>query len=142
MKMRFLMISMLLITSWSLAGDDPEREAVHAAILDYVEGIYLVQPERIKRSVHTSLRKHGFYIKDDQYVETPMTFDQLVDLAGKYNKDGRIPKDAPKEITIFEVKDQTAAAKLVAQWGQDYFHLAKYDGKWMITNVIWQSLRE
>ncbi len=22
----------------------------------------------------------------------------------------------------------------------DYFHLAKYDGKWMIVNVLWQSL--
>lgn len=140
MKMRILAILMIAAASWVTAGGDSDREAVRAALLDYVEGIYNVQPERIERSVHPSLRKHGFYVKDGQYTEVPMTYEQLVNLAGKYNKDGRIPKDAPKEITIFEVKDQTATAKLVAHWGQDYFHLAKYNGKWMITNVIWQSL--
>ncbi|MGH9838243.1 MAG: nuclear transport factor 2 family protein [Blastocatellia bacterium] len=34
----------------------------------------------------------------------------------------------------------SASAKLVAEWGMDYFHLAKYDGKWKIVNVMWQSL--
>ena len=122
------------------AGGD--EEAVRAAVLDYVEGIYEVQPERIERSVHPSMRKHGFYLNDGKYVETPMTFEQLRKLAGQYNKDGRIGKDAPKEIVIFEVQDQTASAKLIAAWGMDYFHLAKYDGKWMITNVLWQSLKK
>lgn len=69
----------------------------------------------------------------------PMTFEQLKQVAATYNKDGHLPKDAPKDITIFEVLDQTATAKLVAEWGVDYFHLAKFEGKWMIINVLWQS---
>ena len=118
-----------------------DEEGVRAAILDYVEGIYEVDPSRIERSVHSSLRKHGFYYQKGTWHETPMTYQQLYDLAATWNKDGkRANADSPKEITIFEVEDQTASAKLVAAWGQDYFHLAKYDGKWMITNVIWQSL--
>jgi hypothetical protein len=32
-----------------------DREAVRQAALDYVEGVYNVQPERIRRSVHPSL---------------------------------------------------------------------------------------
>ena len=68
-----------------------------------------------------------------------MTFERLVEVAKTYNKDGKLRKDAPKEITIFEVQDQTATAKLVADWGTDYFHLGKFDGKWMIVNVLWQS---
>ncbi len=140
--MRNLFLILITVSAvLALAGEkDAEREAVRAAILDYVEGVYEVKPERIQRSVHPSLRKHGFYQKDGAYHEVPMTFQQLVDLAARYNKDGRVPKDAPKEITIYEVQDKTATAKLVAHWGQDYFHLAKYDGKWMITNVIWQTL--
>ena len=128
------MKNMVMIMVWACAGlafagegdAANDKEGVRAAVLDYVEGVYNV--------------KHGFYYKDAKYIEVHMTFDQLVDLAARYNKDNRVPKNAPKEITIFEVKDQTAVAKLVAHWGQDYFHLAKYDGKWMITNVIWQSL--
>ena len=123
-----------------LAQGKEDHEGVKAAVLDYVEGIYQVQPERIERSVHPSLRKHGFYVKDGKYVEVPMTYEQLVKLAGTYNSKGKIPKDAPKEVTVLDVMDKTASAKLIADWGMDYFHLAKYDGKWMITNVIWQSL--
>jgi hypothetical protein len=37
------------------------------------------------------------------------------------------------------VLDQTASAKLEAWWGIDHVHLAKFDGKWMIVNVAWQT---
>jgi hypothetical protein len=67
-----------------------------------------------------------------------MTYEQLIEVA-KTGTRPENPKDAPKEITIYEVLDQTATAKLVAAWGIDYMHLAKFDGKWMITNVLWQS---
>ena len=143
-KVLILMASALVCAGLVTALDTKNEEAaVREAILDYVEGVYEVKPERIERSVHKSLRKHGFYIKDGKYKEHPMTFEGLMKLTANWNKDGkRANANSPKEITIFEVKDQTASAKLVAEWGQDYFHLAKYDGKWMITNVLWQSLEK
>ena len=52
---------------------------------------------------------------------------------------GPAPATAPKEIEILDVADQTAAAKLTAWWGIDYLQLAKYDGRWMIVHVLWQS---
>lgn len=118
-----------------------ETEAVRQAVLDYVEGVYNVDPARIERSVHPELTKRGFYRErgKDGYSSGKMTFAQLVELSKNWNKEGKLPKTAPKEITIFEVQDQTATAKLTAQWGTDYFHLAKYDGKWQIINVLWQS---
>ncbi len=119
-----------------------DKEAVRLAVLDYVEGVYNVQPERIERSVHPKLTKLGFYRPPADAAYRPasaMTFDQLVQLSKTWNKEGKLRKDAPKEITVYEVQDQTATAKLVAEWGTDYFHLAKFDGKWMIINVLWQS---
>jgi hypothetical protein len=50
-----------------------------------------------------------------------------------------VPKDAKKEIVIYDVSDQTASAKLTAHWGIDYMHLAKFDGKWKITDILWQT---
>jgi len=143
-KIAFLAVCSLLLAGLIQAHDHKGDEAgVRAAILDYVEGVYEADPDRIARSVHRDLRKHGFAFHNGGWHEIPMTYDQLHKLAANWNKDGsRADEDAPKEITIFEVKDKTATAKLVAAWGQDYFHLAKYDGKWMITNVIWQSLPE
>lgn len=118
-----------------------DKDLVYAAIEDYVDGIYLVQPERIKKSVHPELMKKGFWRKDgntEYDKESIMTFDQLVDLASKWNAKGTLPKDAPRKIEIYDVQDQTATGKLTAQWGTDYFQLAKYDGKWMIVNIMWQ----
>ena len=118
-----------------------EREGVRQAVLDYVEGVYQVEPARIERSVHPGLSKQGFWREEgkDGYATGKMSFSALVEVAKTWNKNGKLPKDAPKEITIFDVQDQTASAKLVAAWGTDYFHLAKYNGKWMIVNVLWQS---
>lgn len=119
-----------------------ESDAVRQAVLDYVEGVYEVDARKIERSVHPGLAKRGFYVKRGETArsEEPMTFVQLVELAKTYNAKNRIPKNAPKDVVIFDVLDQTATAKLTAVWGVDYIHLAKYDGKWMIVNVIWQTL--
>jgi hypothetical protein len=117
-----------------------DREAVRQAALDYVEGIYEAKPDRIERSVHPSLVKRGFYKKDaaTPYAETPMTYEQLVKLAASWNKDGK--RDTTiKEVAVLEVLDQTAVAKVTAMWGIDYMLLGKYDGRWKIVQILWQS---
>jgi hypothetical protein len=119
------------------AGD---REAVRQAALDYVEGVYRVEPDRIRRSVHPTLVKRGFHRQDasSPYVEMPMTFDQLVTLASDWNRDGRRDTSI-KEVAVVEVLDQTAVARVTASWGVDHMLLGKYDGQWKIVLILWQS---
>ena len=117
-----------------------DREAVKQAVLDYVEALYEADSSRIERSVHRDLFKLGFERdKDGTYKPYRMTYQELYDLAGRWNKTGRIPKNSKKEIVVFDVADQTASAKLTAWWGIDYLHLAKFDGKWMITDILYQT---
>jgi hypothetical protein len=134
-----LLLLILPVASHGQSADD--REGVRQAVLDYVEALYEANPARIERSVHPDLVKRGFYTEKDKtgYQTGIMTYQQLFDLAGRWNKKGWLPKDAPKEIVVFDVLDQTATAKLTAYWGVDYFQLAKYDGKWKIIHVLWQS---
>jgi len=128
------------------ASNGPDYQAVESAILDYVEGIYEVDSTRIERSVHPQLRKRGYWYnaKEAAYRDNlDMTYDQLVHLAASWNKSGKRAGDSsPKKIEIYDVNDRTASAKLTAEWGIDYFHLAKLDDKWMIMNVLWQSIPE
>ena len=142
-KLLFLAAALMVITcsKAAVAQSSADKEGVRQAVLDYVEGVYEVDPSRIERSVHPDLAKRGFFVKrgETAYSSGQMTFSQLVEVAKNWNKERKLPKDAPKEITVFDVLDQTASAKLVAAWGIDYFHLAKYDGKWKIINVVWQS---
>ena len=142
MKKIFVLFLLGLALSFAVkAQTNEDKEAVRQAALDYIESIYNVNPAQAERSVHPDLTKRGFFLKQGETAYTPltMTFPQLVELAKNYNKNGRVPKDAPKEVIIFEVSDQTASAKVTASWGIDYLHLAKYDGKWKIINVLWQS---
>lgn len=62
-----------------------DREGVYAAIEDYVDALYRVQPERIQQSVHPQLTKKGFWRpqgKPDYQPESIMTYTQLYELAG------------------------------------------------------------
>jgi len=116
-----------------------DREAVKQAILDYVEGVYETDPAKIERSVHPDLAKRGFFVDKQETTESTMSFPEFIEHAKTYNKDGQFPPDAPKEIIIYEVLDQTASAKLIAAWGIDYMHLAKYHDQWKIVHVLWQT---
>ena len=141
---RLLLLAAAVVLLSPLAAEaqaNAEREAVRAAVLDYVEGIYTVDHTRIERSVHPDMAKRGFFVKKGETAYSPhvMTYAQLVELAKNYNKDGHVAKDAPKEVVVYDISDQTATAKLTAVWGIDYMHLAKYDGKWKIINVLWQT---
>jgi len=122
-----------------------EKDGVRNTILDYVEGIYEVDSTRIERSVHPQLRKRGYWYNADKgkYADNlDMSFEQLRHLSATWNKDGNSANDkSPKKIEIYDVNDRTASAKLTAEWGIDYFQLAKLDGKWMIMNVLWQSVK-
>jgi hypothetical protein len=141
MKIISLFILVLAFGLTVFAQTDDDRSAVRQACLDYVEAVYEVNPAKAERSVHPDLVKRGFFIKKGETVYSPhsMTFTELVELSKNYNKKGLLPKDAVKEVVVFDVADQTASAKVTAVWGIDYIHLAKYGGKWKIINILWQS---
>ena len=135
------LFALMPMTSFAQAPHaEAEAEAVRTTILDYVEAFYQVAPGRLESSVDHRLAKIG-WTRDEQgaFHEHPRSYQQLLEGARRYNKNGWLPVDAPKEITIYEVLDKTASAKLVAQWGIDYLHLAKLEGRWKIINVIWQD---
>ena len=141
--MKTVLITLTILTfciaGMGQSGDD--KAAVKQAAMDYIEAVYNVNPAQVERSVHPELVKRGFYAKpgDPNYSANAMTYAQLVELAKTYNTKGRIPKDAPREVVVFDVADQTASVKVTAAWGIDYMHLAKYEGKWKIINILWQS---
>ena len=93
--------------------------------------------------MHPELKKRGYYYTGEEKGYTgklEMSFEQLVKLTANWNKDGKHANaDSPREVKIYEVYDKTASAVVTAEWGIDFFHLAKIDGQWYIMNVMWQS---
>ncbi|MEM9545150.1 MAG: nuclear transport factor 2 family protein [Bacteroidota bacterium] len=118
-----------------------DRQLIIEAMEDYVLALYNVEPERIARSVDTTLHKVGYYdYKEKSYYNKVMTYQQLYDLSARWNKTGESANEnSPKMIDIYEIHDKTAAAKLTAEWGIDFMHLYKINGRWMIKNIMWQG---
>jgi hypothetical protein len=124
------------------AQTDADRAGVRQAALDYVEGFYLGDSTRFVRSVRPDVYKYGFWRRRDSttYTAERMTWPEFHAFANRVKASNRqAPATAPKEVTVLDVQDQTAVAKVVAYWGTDYLLLGKYDGRWMIAEVMWQS---
>lgn len=133
-------VSKYFITKDFNPGDkETEKDQVAAAVRDYVEGLYEADTSKIERSVARYLSKRGYYTNKGVVQEATMTYDQLISLTKRWKSSQDINEKTPKKITVLDVLDKTASAKLEAKWGIDYFHLAKINGKWMIINVLWQE---
>jgi Putative lumazine-binding len=144
--MRYAMLGALVLGAVlarpAVAQQAADREGVRRAALDYLEGFYEGDSAKIVRSVRPDVRKVGYYTErgSSTYLSEGMSYAEMITYTNNFRKGGRkTPATAPREVIVGEVNDQTATAKVVAWWGIDYLQLAKYDGKWMIVNVMWQS---
>jgi hypothetical protein len=139
--MKNLIVPFLLLASVAVQAQN-ENEKVSSAVLDYVEGFYFGDTTRIIRSIVPEVVKYGYYKKKDAtaYSGEPMSFREMLDYCISVKKRNSPNADKlPKTIQVYDVQDQTASAKLTAWWGTDYILLAKLNGRWMITHVLWQS---
>ena len=143
--MRFaLAVAGLVVMAQPLVAQAPgDTAGVRAAVLDYVEGFYEGDTTRLLRSIAPNVFKYGYWRahRDSAYAGEQMAFPREFLSYANAIRTGRsrTPANAPKVIQIFDVVDQTASAKLTAWWGIDYLLLAKNNGRWQITHVLWQS---
>jgi hypothetical protein len=139
---RLLLLLACPLQLWAQAAPALEHEAVRRAVLDYVEGFYERDSTKFVRSVRPEVYKFGFFVPRDssRYEGRSMTWPEFHAFANRAKASGRFAAPtAPKEVVIYDVLDQTASAKLTAYWGIDYVLLGKFDGRWMITSVLWQT---
>ncbi len=48
------------------------------------------------------------------------------------------PAEQEKDVTVLDVYQNAASAKIVASGWIDYLHLARWNGQWKIVNVLWE----
>lgn len=132
---------LVLVGSVFTSSTSTEEADVRQAAVDYVNALYTADPSLVSQSVHPELVKYGYSHREGEYHGAPMSFDELVDLASRWNRDQqRFDPDTTRfTVDVYDVLDQTASAKITAQWGSDYLLLARHEGRWMIRQILWQS---
>lgn len=120
-----------------------DSAAIRAAAMDYIEGFYQGDSTRHARSIRPEVYKYGFWMPRDstRYQGERMTWEEFNGYTARIRTRGnRAPATAVRKVELLDAQDQTAAVKVTAFWGTDYLLLGKYDGRWMVSSVLWQTL--
>lgn len=119
-----------------------DSAAIRATALDYIEGWYAGDAARMERSLHPELAKRIVITENNQSRLEHMGSDRLV----QYTRSGggkRTPEpEQRKVVRVLDIYGNAAAVKVTASEWVDYMHLAKWNGRWVIVNVLWELNRK
>jgi len=129
-----------------------DAAAIRQTALDYVEGWYAADAQRMSRALAPDLAKR--IVEKDANTGKEYLREMSKEKLVQNTKEGggctnaswnlrpnciRTPKEhQQKDITIFDIYENNASAKVVFYEWVDYLHVAKIDGSWVIVNVLWQ----
>jgi hypothetical protein len=121
-------------------GNADDRAAIEKTALDYIEGWYEGNAERMERSLHPDLAKR---IVNTDPKTGRSRLDQMSAMGLVQGTRRAFGKQTPaakqqKDVTILDVYGNAACVKIVAADWIDYLHVAKFNGKWVIVNVLWE----
>jgi len=135
----FLVFGLFQSTNAQTTVSESDAAAIKQTALDYIEGWYEGNTERMEQALHPDLAK--------RIVRTNSQGQSRLDHMGalalvqgvKRGFGKQTPKDKQqKEVTILDVFGNSASVKIVASDWIDYMHIAKFNGRWIIVNVLWE----
>ena len=136
--MKSIILVVLSVLSMSAHSQNVDSIAIRQTMLDYVEGYYNGDWQRVSKAVHPELVKRiiitdssGLAAINNQGAST------LILGAKRRKKENGEPFKA--EIHVYDIFKNVALAKIATNKFQfiDYAQLAKINGEWKIINVLW-----
>jgi hypothetical protein len=122
------------------AQSSADSAGIRATALDYVEGWYEGNAERMSRALHPELVKR-ILVRDTvtgKAMLQGMGASVLVN-STRHGYGKETPRERQqKDVAILDIFGNAASAKAtMADW-IDYMQLARVDGRWVIVNVLWE----
>lgn len=134
-----LAITLLVFVAKAQAQTPADAAAIKQTALDYIEGWYEGNPERMEKALHPELAKR--IVRTNQEGNSRLDQMSAMSLVLGTRRGGgkQTPKEKQqKEVTILDVFENAASVKIVASDWIDYLHMAKSNGRWVIVNVLWE----
>jgi hypothetical protein len=134
-----ILLTVLFSASHANAQTPSDADLIKQTALDYIEGWYEGNAERMERALHPELAKRIVRTDDRGRYNLgqmgAMTLVQYTRAGGGKNT----PKDKQqKDVTVLDIFGNAASAKVIASEWVDYLQLAKWNGRWVIVNVLWE----
>ena len=123
----------------ALAQTPADSAAIRQAALDYIDGYWEGNAERMERALHPDLAKRivrtGPNGRSGIQQMSAMSLVQVTRNGGGRNSP---PASRRSDVRILDIFYNAASVRIdAAQW-VDYLHLAKWNGQWKIVNVLWE----
>lgn len=139
-NLTFSFIVLIIFAISGFAQTDADRDAIKRAALNYAEGWYEGNADKMESALSPDLAKRIVRTNDKgQSSLGQMTAMSLVQgTRSGYGK--QTPKDEQqKDVTILDAFGSAATVKLEMRDWIDYLHVGKFNGKWVIINVLWET---
>jgi hypothetical protein len=138
--------AVIALLSSLLAGSVTAQSAadsagIRSAALDYIEGWYTADARRMEQALHPALAKRIVETdpKSHKSVISQMGAKELIQYTRAGGGQETPAKRRQADVSILDIYRGAASAKVVAADWVDYLHLARWNGRWLIVNVLWES---
>ena len=133
------LIFLIAMTVNGLAQTDADREAIKRTALNYAEGWYEGNGEKMESALSPDLAKRIARTNDKgQSSLGQMSAMTLVQMARGGSGKSTPKEEQQKDVTILDITGGAATVKLEMRDWIDYMHIGKMNGKWVIVNVLWE----
>jgi hypothetical protein len=136
-----LMIALLAVTPFSAASSQSgaDSAAIRKAALDYIQGWYEGDAARMEGALHPELAKR--IVRSDSLGNFRLDQQSAMTLVTNTRRGGGKDTPAPErrdDVRILDIYRNAASARIDASSWIDYLQLAKWRGRWVIVNVLWE----
>ncbi|HEX6626717.1 MAG TPA: nuclear transport factor 2 family protein [Gemmatimonadaceae bacterium] len=141
MKKILTLVALLLTSrlSTAQAQNAADSAGIRQAALDYIQGWYAGDGARMERALHPELAKR--IVRTDSLGRSRLDSQSAMTLVQNTRNGGG--KDTPAadrhdDVRILDIYQSAASARVDASYWIDYLQLAKWRGRWVIVNVLWE----
>jgi len=139
MRIQAAVIALAMAWPGSLVAQSAADSAgVTQAALDYVEGWYEGNAERMARAVHPNLVKRIVAERAGASHIQEMTAEQLIGYTAGGGGRQTPAEKRRTEVRILDIFGNAATVRVDADSWIDYLQIGQVDGEWKILNVLWE----
>jgi hypothetical protein len=126
----------ILMTSPAAAQSAADSAAIRKTALDYAGAWYTGDAARMQSALHPELAKRIVRDATGRPVLDHINVDQLLEITARGV--GRLPpEERVAEVRILGIFGNAASVALEMNGFTDFMHMARWEDRWLVINVLW-----
>ena len=134
-----LVIALMLAPVSARSQSRADSAAIRQTALDYIQGWYTGDAARMEGALHPELAKR--IVQSDSLGRVRLEQQSAMTLVqGTRNGYGKTTpaSDRHDDVRILDIYRNAASVRIDASYWIDYLQVAKWRGRWVIVNVLWE----